>query len=128
MNALCRYAKMGVSVFAWSGVLMMATYGTHPTVLGPYSWGIATLLSLLMCIAVMAEPLSSRIVGFWIKKASHTAVAGQMEQGMGPVMATINAFTIRLIETSSEARSFFASLFMSCKRVTRRLVSSGSHL
>jgi hypothetical protein len=115
-------------VIAWSGVLLTATYRSHtPVVLGQYSWGHVTLLGLLVCIAVMAEPLANHMVSFWSKKASPTMVAGQRERAVGRAMAEINAFAMGLAQTLAEARSYFVSLFMSCKRVTRSLMSGEFH-
>ena len=71
MNAECRYAQIWISVIAWTGVLLTTTYVARTSeVLGPSSWGYATLLSLLGCIAVMAESLSNHMVRFWIVMAS----------------------------------------------------------
>ncbi len=122
MSAQHRYTKIGVSVCAWSGVLLTATFGAHtPVTPGLSSWGYTTLLGLLVCTAVMAEPLSNRTLSFWMTKAI------QREREAGRAMLAINAIARRSAQTFSEGRSYFVSLFLSCKRVTRRLVSSGSH-
>ena len=122
MSVQCQYIKIACSVVGWCGVLLTATYRSHtPVVLGQYSWGQVTLLVLLVCTAVMAEPLSSHIVGFWIKKASSPTVADQREGGAGRAMAESNAFVMRLAQTLSDARSYFVYLSMYYKRVIRHL-------
>jgi GDSL-like Lipase/Acylhydrolase family len=49
-----RYVKAGVSVVAWAGVLLAATYQSHtPVVFGRYSSGYVVLLGLLASVALM---------------------------------------------------------------------------
>ncbi len=49
-----RCVKIGVSVVAWVGVLLAATYQSHtPVVFGRYSWGYVVLLGLLVGVALM---------------------------------------------------------------------------
>lgn len=53
MSAEPRYVKIGVSIVAWSGVLLAATYQSHtPVVFGRYSWGYVVLLGLLVGVAL----------------------------------------------------------------------------
>lgn len=132
MIARCRYTRIGVSVGAWSGVLLAATYWSHTQlVFGQYSWGQVTLLGLLMGTAVLAEHLTDSMVSYWIKKSSLTTVASQREQVLSFVMSRlieINTLARRCAQTISEATSYLVAIFMSCKRVTHRLMSSGPHL
>lgn len=129
MNAQCRYAKIGVSVSAWSAVLLTTTYLLrNPVALGPSSWGYAALLGLLVCIAVMADPLCDYTMNAWSKKVSHTRVVTWGEGGMGRAMANRNAVMMGWGRTLSEAQTIVVSLFLYCKRATRYLMSSGSHL
>ncbi|MDR4464493.1 MAG: SGNH/GDSL hydrolase family protein [Nitrospira sp.] len=51
-----RYLKIGIVVVAWVGVLLAAAHRSHPpVVLGRYSWNYASLLGLLVGIAVMVS-------------------------------------------------------------------------
>lgn len=53
MSTHLRYVKIGVSVVAWSIVLLAATYRSHTAVvLGRYSSGYVALLSLLAGVAL----------------------------------------------------------------------------
>lgn len=132
MSAHYRYIKISISVVAWSGVLLVATYRSHtPVVFGKYGWVQVMLLGLLGCTAVMAEYLTSDIVNSWAKKSSLARGVIQLERGMSrarSMVTEVQAFSMRLPQVLSEARSYFVYLFVSCKRVTRHLISSGSHL
>jgi hypothetical protein len=125
MSIQYRYVQIGVSVVAWSAVLLVATYRSHtPVVFGQYSRAHVILLGLLVCIAVMAEHLANDIVRYWTKKSSSTKVAHCVRS----TVTEIKSFAMGLTQTLSEARSYFVSLYRSCKRVIRHLMSSGSHL
>ncbi|MGC4097890.1 MAG: hypothetical protein QM706_12305 [Nitrospira sp.] len=78
MSAHQRYVCIGISVGAWSVVLLVVTYWVQtPAWGGPPSWGSIGLLSLLMGIAVMAEDLATIIVSAWGKQSSTTTLARQ---------------------------------------------------
>jgi hypothetical protein len=128
MNPRC--AAIAVSVVAWSGVLLVVTYRSHtPVVFEQYSWGQVTLLSSLVCTAVMAEQLAKAMVSYWIRKSSRPLVVSQREETMSRARSRaieINGFVRGLAWTLSEGKSYLVSLFLSCKRVTRSLMSSGS--
>lgn len=73
-----RYVYIGISVGAWSAVLLVVTYWVQtPAEGGPPSLGSIGLLSLLMGIAVMAEDIVTTIVSAWGKQSSTTTVARQ---------------------------------------------------
>jgi hypothetical protein len=126
MTAQCRYVKIGLSMVAWSGVLVASTYRSYtPVVFGQYSWGQVILLGLLMCTAVLAEPLTDNIMNYWTKMVTPP------EQALSRVMSKlteINTFVRRCSQTISEATSYLVVIFMSCKRATHRLMSSVPHL
>ena len=104
MSAQRRYVTIAVSLVAWSGVLLVVTYWSHTSVVfGQYSWGPVTLLGFLVYTAVMAEYTANHIVSYWTKMSSRPLAL-------------------------SEDKSYLVFLFLSCKRVTRSLLSSGSHL
>jgi len=132
MSVRCWYAKIGLSVGAWSGVLLVATHRSHtPVVFGQYSWGQVTLLGLLMCTAMMAECLTDNMMNYWTTKLIHTTVVGQRGQALSRIMSRlteINSFTRACAQTISEATSYLVAIFMFCKRVTHRLKTSGLHL
>lgn len=51
---ILRNMKIYIAVLAWLGVLLAATHRSHPpVVLGKYSWNYASLLGLLVGIAVI---------------------------------------------------------------------------
>lgn len=53
MNPQPRHVKIGVSLVAWSVVVLAATYRSHtPMVFGRYSWGYVTWLGLLVGVAL----------------------------------------------------------------------------
>jgi uncharacterized membrane protein len=53
MIAKIRYVKICVAVLVWMVVLLAATHQSHPAaVLGRYSWNYASLLGLLVGVAV----------------------------------------------------------------------------
>lgn len=71
MSAHHRYVTLGISVVAWSVVLVMVTYWVQmPARIGSSSWGSIGLLGLLVGIAVMAENLANTIVSAWGKQSS----------------------------------------------------------
>ena len=129
MSTQCRYVKIGVAVIAWSGVLLVSTSRSHtPAVFGQYSWGQITLVGFLMCAAVMAEHLADTLVSYWTKTSALTAMAGPWEQRLSRVMSKLSeifAFARRCAQTIPEVTSYLAAIFMSWKRVTHRLMSSG---
>ena len=132
MSAQCQYVKQAVSIAGWGGILLVATYWPPtPVVVGQYSWGQVTLLGVLVYTAAMAEHLANDIVSYWTKKSSRTLVASQREQSMSRARSrAIKAFVmgLGLARTLSEGKSYLVCIFISCKRVTRSLMSSGSHL
>jgi hypothetical protein len=123
------YVKIGVSVGAWSGVLLAATYQPHtPVVFGQYSWGQVTLLGLLMCTAVMAECLTDNMVSYCSKKFYHLTVVSPRKQALRRTMSRlteITSFARTCAQSISEVPSYLVGIFMSCKRMTHRLMSSG---
>jgi hypothetical protein len=129
MNARC--ATIVVSVVAWSGVLLVATYRSHTSaVFGQYSWGQVTLLSFLLYTAVMAEHLAKDIVSYWITQSFVHWWASPREETMSRARSRVielNTFVRKLAWTLSEGQSYLVGLFLSCKRLTRSLMSSGSH-
>lgn len=130
MNARC--VTLAVSVVAWSGVLLVATYRSYtPVVFGQYSWGQVTLLGFLVYAAVMAEHMANDIVSYWIKQSSRPLVGNQGEETMSRARSRVidvKSFGLGLARPLSEGKSYLVNLFLSCKRVTRSLMSSGSHL
>ena len=132
MSVQYRYVKVAVSVVAWSGVLMVATYWSHtPAVFGPYRVGPLLLLGFLAWIAVMADHLANDIVRYWTKKSSTTTVLRQREWWKSRVRfraTEIKAFGMGLAEAFSEPKSCLVNVVASCKRVSRGFMSSESHL
>ncbi|MFY4730772.1 hypothetical protein [Nitrospira sp. BLG_2] len=132
MSAQYRYLKIGVSVLAWSGVLLVTTYWSHtPVAFGQYSLNQLILLGLLVSIAVMAEHLADDIVSYWTKKSSTTKVARHSEWWISHVtlwVTEIKAFAMGLAQTLSKPTFYLVNIVTSCKRVTRGLMSSWSHL
>jgi hypothetical protein len=99
-------------------------------VFGQYRWGQVTLLGFLVYTAVMAEHMANDIVSYWTKKSSRPLMA-RGEQHMSRARSRaieITAFVTGLARTLWEGKSYLVCLFLSCKRVTRSLMSSGSHL
>ena len=75
MSAHQRYVQLGISVVAWSVVLLVVTYWLQTTkAVGQSTWGSIVLLGLLVGIAVMAEDIANNIVSSWGKKSSTTRV------------------------------------------------------
>ena len=121
MNARC--VTIAVSVVAWSGVLLGVTYRSHsPVVFGQYSWSQVALLGFLVYTAVVAEHMATDIVNYWMKKSSRPLVARE------ETMSRTGSRGIYLKSFAWISTAIFAyllNLFLSCKRVTRSLTSSG---
>src|SRR5690349_5218622 len=103
MSVQSRYVNIALSVLAWSGVLVVATYRSHtPGVFGQDSWGHIILLGLLVWIAMMAEHLANDIVSYWTKKSSRSLVASQSEECMSRARSRVidvKAFAMGLAQT-----------------------------
>lgn len=75
MSAHQRYVQLGISVAAWSVVLVVVTYWLQaPKMVGQPTWESIVLLGLLVGIAVMAEDIANYIVSSGGKKSSTTRV------------------------------------------------------
>lgn len=129
MNTRC--ATIAVSVVAWSGVLLVATYQSHtPVVFGEYSWGQLTLLGFLVYTAVMAEHLSGDIVGYLTKKSFRNLVVSQREATIsraGSRGIYVKSFAMGVARLLLDGKCYVVNLFVSCRRMTRSLMS-GSQL
>lgn len=78
MSVYQRYVQLGISVVAWSVVLLVVTYWMQmPAVVSQPTWGSIVLLGFLVGIAVMAEDIANNIVSSRGKKSSTTTVARQ---------------------------------------------------
>jgi hypothetical protein len=92
MNVRC--VTIAVSVVAWTGILVLATYHSDtPVVFGQYSWGQVTLLSLLLYTAVMAEYLSKNMVSYWIMTSSRPLMASPREETRSRVRSRVIELT-----------------------------------
>jgi hypothetical protein len=121
MSAQYRHVKITLSVVPWGGVLIVATYWPPTAVVfGQYSWGRLILLGFLVWIAMMADHLANDIVSYWNKQSPTTTVVRQREWWM----SRIGLRTTKIKAFGRGLPSCFVNVVMSCKRVSRGLMSS----
>jgi hypothetical protein len=76
--------------------------------------------------AVVAEHMATDIVNYWMKKSSRPLVAREETMSRtGSRGIYLKSFAWRLVRPFLEGKPYLLNLFLSCKRVTRSLTSSG---